>query len=180
MRTKAEAQAHLCASATKVMVGGTSIYVENETKVDYRKGIASASKQLKRKVVALGINYVDAANDVRTFDMRACSSAIRKINCASPTILPRANATGPNSLRSRPRRRANSCMSTGVVPAAKYAPRTAEIQSTFGFLLDRDTQPAAPCFTPPSPSSCARMQKTVSLINMRRTSSIVQQKDPSC
>ena len=37
VRTKVEAQAvaDLCTSATKVMVGGTSVYVENETKVDF-------------------------------------------------------------------------------------------------------------------------------------------------
>ena len=81
MHTKAKAQAvaDLCASATKLMVGGTSVYVENETKVNYRKDetkvnyrkdVASASKQLKRKVVALSINYVDTANDVRTSEMR--------------------------------------------------------------------------------------------------------------
>ena len=37
MRTKVEAQAvaDLCTSATKVMVAGTSVYVENETKVDF-------------------------------------------------------------------------------------------------------------------------------------------------
>ena len=37
VRTKAEAQAvaDLCASTTKVMVGGTRVYVENETKVDF-------------------------------------------------------------------------------------------------------------------------------------------------
>ena len=67
------------------MVGGTRVYVENETKVDYHKDVVSASKQLKRKVVALGINYVDAAKDVRTSDMCA-SSATWKINSASPTI----------------------------------------------------------------------------------------------
>ena len=42
-----------------------------------------------------------------------CVWAIRdrypSVDSVSPTILPRSNATGPNSIRSRPRRRVNSC-----------------------------------------------------------------------
>ena len=69
------------------MVGGTSIYVENETKVDYCKDVLSASKQLKRKVAALGINYIDATKDVRTSDMRVLVGYMEHQLCVSYDIV---------------------------------------------------------------------------------------------
>ena len=118
-----------------MIAGGKSVYVENETKVDYRKGVASASKQLKRKVVALGINYVDAANDVRTSDMRVLVGYTEDQLCVAydPIMCKRDRA----DLAKLASMLVSELVSTDVVPAAKYA-HTVQIQSELGFLLDHD------------------------------------------
>ena len=116
----------------KVIAGGKSVYVENETKVDYRKGVASASKQLKRKVVALGINYVHAANDVCTSDMRVLVGYTEDQLCVAydPTMCKRNRA----ELAKLASMLVSELVSTNVVPA-KYV-HTVQIQSELGFLLD--------------------------------------------
>ena len=114
------------------MAGGTSVYVENETKIDYRKTVAS--KQLKRKVVALGIKYVDAANDMHTSDMRVLVGYTKDQLCIAydPTVRKRNRA----ELAKLASMSVSELVSTNVVPA-KYV-HTVQIKSELGLLLDHD------------------------------------------
>ena len=122
--------------ANRVVVGGDMAFAEYPAKVDYTHGAVSASKHLKREVIALDVMFSEVANVV---SQRNVPSALYGYNRDEMGVEfdPRTQRQNKSALAVLRASSAMEMVERGLIAPTQFA-RIAKAQSDLGILIDND------------------------------------------
>ena len=133
---RAVVDAIVAKSATKVMVGGRSVFAEFPTQKSFARGVESATKTLKRKVSAMNVAYVDVAHEVARDDVvRVLHGYTEDQLCVAYD--PQRRKRNKPDLAVLASTSAKELVATGVVAPNRYA-LTMKTQADLGLILNCD------------------------------------------